>query len=59
MFLREALPGAKILSYCELFYRSEGQDTGYLPELALDFDGRCRLRAWNADLLTGLGSVSV
>ena len=54
MFLREALPGARILSYCELFYRPEGQDTGYLPELALDFDGLCRLRAWNADLLTGL-----
>lgn len=54
MFLREALPRARILSYCELFYRPEGQDTGYLPELALDFDGQCRLRAWNADLLTGL-----
>ena len=57
LFLREALPGAKILSYCELFYRPDGQDTGYLPELALDFDGSCRLRAWNADLLVGLDAM--
>ena len=54
MFLRDVLPRAAILSYCEMFYRSEGQDTGYLPETALDLDGRCRLRVWNADLLTAL-----
>jgi glycosyltransferase involved in cell wall biosynthesis len=54
MFLREAFPRCRILSYCEMFYRSEGQDVGYLPELALDLDGHCRLRVWNADLLAGL-----
>lgn len=54
MFLREVLPRAAILSYCEMFYRGEGQDTGYVPETALDLDGRCRLRVWNADLLTAL-----
>lgn len=57
MFLRDVLPRARVLSYCEMFYRSEGQDTGFLPELAIDFDGRCRLRAWNADLLTGLEAM--
>ena len=54
MFLRDVLPRAAILSYCEMFYRGEGQDTGYIPETALDLDGRCRLRVWNADLLTAL-----
>ena len=54
MFLREALPRTRILNYCEMFYRSEGQDTGFLPELDIGFDGRCRLRTWNADLLAGL-----
>ena len=54
MFIRDLLPNAKILHYCEMFYRPEGQDTGYIPETAIDFDGRCRLRAWNADLLTAL-----
>lgn len=54
MFLREALPGAAILSYCEMFHRADGQDTGYIPETAIDLDGRCRIRAWNADLLVGL-----
>ncbi len=57
MFLREVLPRAAILSYCEMFYRGEGQDTGFLPELALDLDGRCRLRAWNADLLVALEAM--
>jgi len=54
MFLREALPRTRILNYCEMFYRPEGQDTGFIPELEIGFDGRCRLRAWNADLLAAL-----
>lgn len=54
MFLRDLLPRAAILSYCELFYRPEGQDTGFIPETQIDLDGKCRIRAWNADLLTGL-----
>ena len=57
MFLRDALPRSAIVSYCEMFYRSEGQDTGYIPETTLDLDGRCRLRAWNADLLTALDTM--
>ena len=54
MFLREVLPKTRLLSYCEMFYRSEGQDTGFIPETELDLDGKCRLRTWNADLLTSL-----
>ena len=57
MFLRDVLPRAAILTYCEMFYRSAGQDCGYIPETALDLDGACRLRAWNADLLTALDSM--
>ena len=57
MFLREVYPRAAILSYCEMYYQPEGQDTGYVPETALDLDGRCRLRAWNADLLTALTTM--
>lgn len=54
MFLREVLPHSTIVSYCELFYQSEGQDTGYIPETYIDLDGKCRIRTWNADLLTSL-----
>lgn len=57
MFLRDILPRAPILSYCELFYRAEGQDTDYIPETRIDLDGRCRIRAWNADLLTALSTM--
>ena len=54
MFLREVLPRTRLLSYCEMFYRSEGQDTGFIPETLIDLDGQCRIRTWNADLLTSL-----
>ncbi|MGI4951323.1 MAG: glycosyltransferase [Janthinobacterium lividum] len=57
MFLREALPRARILNYCEMYYRPEGQDTGFIPELEIGFDGRCRLRAWNAELLAALEAM--
>lgn len=57
MFIRDAMPKAAIVSYCEMFYRSEGQDTGYIPETALDLDGQCRLRVWNADLLLALDTM--
>lgn len=57
MFLRDVLPDTPILSYCELFYQPEGQDTGYIPETRIDLDGRCRIRAWNADLLTALNTM--
>ena len=57
MFLRDILPRTPILSYCELFYCSEGQDTNYVPETRIDLDGRCRIRAWNADLLTALNTM--
>ena len=57
MFLRDIIPRTVILSYCELFYRSEGQDTGYIPETTIDIDGRCRIRTWNADLLTALSTM--
>ena len=57
MFLRDVLPRSAILSYCELFYRPDGQDTGYVPETRIDLDGQCRIRAWNADLLTALSTM--
>lgn len=57
MFLRDILPRTPILSYCELFYQSDGQDTGYIPETSIDLDGKCRIRAWNADLLTALSTM--
>lgn len=57
MFLRDIFPRTPTLSYCELFYRSEGQDTDYIPETRIDLNGRCRIRAWNADLLTALNAM--
>ena len=57
MFLRDILPRTSILSYCELFYQPDGQDTGYIPETSINLDGKCRIRVWNADLLTALSTM--
>lgn len=54
MFIRDVLPDPAILSYCEMFYQPDGQDTGYIPETEIDLDG---IRAWNADVLTSLCSM--
>jgi glycosyltransferase involved in cell wall biosynthesis len=57
LFLREVLPRTKLLSYCELFYRAAGGDVGFIPETALDLDGRCRLLLSNAPLLLALEAM--
>jgi glycosyltransferase involved in cell wall biosynthesis len=57
LFLREVLPRAKIVSYCEMFYHSQEADVGYIPETELGLDGRCRLRIWNATLLLALEAM--
>jgi glycosyltransferase involved in cell wall biosynthesis len=57
MFVRDVLSRSAILSYCEMFYRADGQDSDFIPETMLDLDGRCRLRVWNADLLMALNAM--
>ncbi len=57
LFLRDVLPHAKIVSYCEMFYQTQDADVGYIPETALGLDGRCRLRIWNATLLLALEAM--
>ena len=57
LFLRDVLPRAKIVSYCEMFYQTQDADIGYIPETALGLDGRCRLRIWNATLLLALEAM--
>lgn len=53
--LRDVFPAAKMVSYCEFYYRSSGADTGFDPEFpALGLDGLVRLRARNAGALLGL-----
>jgi len=48
LFLRDVYPAAKIIVYCEYYYRLEGQDVNFDAEFgALSFEEQCRLRMKN------------
>jgi glycosyltransferase involved in cell wall biosynthesis len=53
--LRTIYPKARIVLYCEFFYRSEGQDVGFDPEFSeTGADGHVGLHLKNATTLLGL-----
>ena len=53
--LKSIFPKAKIVVYCEFFYRASGQDYGFDPEFpASGVDGRVELDVRNASTLLGL-----
>jgi hypothetical protein len=59
LFLRDCFPRARILSYCEFYYRGEGADVGFDPEFPARVDEAPRLRARNMTHLSGLGSADL
>jgi len=53
--LKTIFPEAKIVVYCEFFYRTSGQDFGFDPEFpASGVDGRIELEVRNASTLLAL-----
>jgi glycosyltransferase involved in cell wall biosynthesis len=53
--LREAFPSARIITYCEFYYRSQGLDVNYDPEFgALGVDACVSLQMKNAATLLSL-----
>jgi glycosyltransferase involved in cell wall biosynthesis len=55
LFLKEVWPTARLIVYCEFFYRSEGADVGFDPEFPIQDPGeRCRVFMKNAALLMHL-----
>ncbi|MFN8760311.1 MAG: glycosyltransferase family 4 protein [Tagaea sp.] len=58
LFLKDALPRAKLHLYLEFFYRAEGGDFGFDPEFpAPRFEGAARLRARSAAQLLALDAM--
>ena len=57
LFLKEVFPEAKMLLYCEFFYRASGSDLGFDPEFAPSARSRFRLRVMNAPLLMALDAA--
>ncbi len=54
LFLKDVFPKARVLLYCEFFYRARGGDMGFDPEFPPSTEKILRLRVRNAPLLMSL-----
>ena len=55
LFLKEVWPQARLLLYCEWYYRTEGTDTGFDPEFQdSNLEALCRVRSKNANNLLAM-----
>jgi glycosyltransferase involved in cell wall biosynthesis len=54
LFLKDVFPRARVLLYCEFFYRARGGDMGFDPEFPATAERILRLRVMNAPLLMSL-----
>jgi glycosyltransferase involved in cell wall biosynthesis len=54
LFLKDIFPEAKVLLYCEFFYRARGGDVGFDKEFPPTMESILRLRVMNAPLLMSL-----
>jgi glycosyltransferase involved in cell wall biosynthesis len=57
LFLKDIFPEARVLLYCEFFYRPSGSDTGFDPEFPPNAEKLLRLRVMNAPLLMSLDAA--
>lgn len=54
LYLRDVFPGAKLLQYCEFYYRSDGGDVGFDPTQEVTLDEMARVRTLNMTQLQSL-----
>lgn len=54
LFLKDLFPKARVLLYCEFFYRARGSDMAFDPEFPPSAEKVLRLRVMNAPLLMSL-----
>ena len=57
LFLKDIFPDARVILYCEFFYRSRGADLGFDPEFPVTEEKRLRTRVMNAPLLMSLDAT--
>jgi glycosyltransferase involved in cell wall biosynthesis len=57
VFLKDIFPDARMLLYCEFFYRARGADSGFDPEFPPSARSILRLRVMNAPLLMSLDAA--
>jgi glycosyltransferase involved in cell wall biosynthesis len=54
LFLRDVFPDARILMYCEFYYRAAGADVGFDPAQEVTIDEQARVRTLNLTQLLSL-----
>ena len=59
VFLKDVFPEARIVLYCEYFYRAQGGDMGFDPEFPPTAEKQLRLRVMNAPLLMALDASDI
>ena len=59
LYLREVFPDARILHYCEYYYRPYGQDIGFDPEYPSSEDALLELHTRNTHHLLSLESMDL
>jgi glycosyltransferase involved in cell wall biosynthesis len=57
LFVKDVFPKAKLLSYFEWFYRTDGADIGFLPDQPVTTADRFRTRGRNAPILMDLAAM--
>lgn len=56
LYIKDVIPGAKLINYCEFFYHASGADIGFDPSEHIDSGMAAMLRTRNAHLLLALES---
>ena len=59
LFVKDVLPNAALINYCEFFYRGRGLDVGFDPEDPAGLDALCQTRARSSHLLLSLEACDV
>ncbi len=54
LYVKDVFPRAKLIMFCEFYYRAEGSDVGFDPPRSPTVDDRCRVRTKNATHLLTL-----
>jgi glycosyltransferase involved in cell wall biosynthesis len=56
-FLKDVFPEARLVLYCEFFYRARGSDVGFDPEFPVSAQSLLQLRVRNAPFLMALDAA--
>lgn len=48
LYAKDVFPDARLIHFCEWYYRGQGADIGFDPEFPVTLDDRARVRTWNA-----------